>query len=102
MLESYLSNFADAILPAVTTPRVGTHLTTRFGSARIGEWILISLRRSKAKMCYGISDKRTTEWIKMYAEGSWLKHYSNWETDNSVSVYHVGLLYSAITDKRNN
>lgn len=40
---SYLSNFSDAILAALIIWWLGTHLTTRFGSARMGEWILISL-----------------------------------------------------------
>lgn len=33
----YLKTFSDAILAALTVPLSGTHFTTRFGSARIGE-----------------------------------------------------------------
>jgi hypothetical protein len=39
----YLSNFSEAILAALITWGLGTHFTTRFGSALMGEWILISL-----------------------------------------------------------
>lgn len=39
----YLSNFSDAILAAFIIWGLGTHFTTRFGSALMGEWILISL-----------------------------------------------------------
>jgi len=40
------NNFSDVILAAVIVPRLGTHFTTRFGSARMGEWILISPKHS--------------------------------------------------------
>jgi len=43
----YLSNFSDAILAALIMWGLGTHFTTRFGSALMGEWILISLRTKK-------------------------------------------------------
>jgi len=33
----YLSNFSDAILEALIIWRLGTHFTTRLGSARMGE-----------------------------------------------------------------
>lgn len=50
---THSNNFSDAILAALIVPRLGTHFTTRFGSARMGEWILISLTsRSKyIKQC---------------------------------------------------
>jgi hypothetical protein len=43
----YLSNFSDAILAALIIWGLGTHFTTRFGSALMGEWILISLTMKK-------------------------------------------------------
>lgn len=44
---SYLNNFSEAVVAAATVLRLGTHFTTRSGSARIGEWILISFKKEE-------------------------------------------------------
>lgn len=43
--KNYLNNFSDAILAALIIWWLGTDIMTRFGSARMGEWILISLTK---------------------------------------------------------
>lgn len=48
-MMDYLNNLSDAILAALIVLWLGTHWTTRFGSARMGEWILISLTKPEAK-----------------------------------------------------
>lgn len=46
---TYLNNFSDAILAALIVLWLGTHFKTRSGSARIGEWILISFTKQTTK-----------------------------------------------------
>lgn len=49
---TYANIFSDATLAAATVLGLGSHLTTRFGSARMGEWILISYKKENCQSSF--------------------------------------------------